>query len=287
MSDLSNGDIYASNTDFKANKSETSNTSSSSTDGHFKISTRTRSYDYIVSNNEKSRTMTTTLKDGEVTFDNGEYSTTFDVSLSLSETEELGTTTTSGNYLVTPHTLKLTASTVDNKTLKAQGITNIYVEKEEEKEPEQPHLGKPKSFVVTATFDPTHKVTRRAFCFNWEDGVTYAVCDYETMLPTSSDFMYQVDDYHDYNSVSNTKQGKWVPARGSDDSDALRWYSSDGSLISGIDKAITCKTIGWKNIVKGKYALVIEGYTYEINGYTITVTAPNGEKVSFNSHYKK
>ena len=288
LSDLSNGDIYASNTSFSATKKETSNQPSSTTDGHFTINKRTRSYDYTLSNNEKSRTMSTTLEDAEIKFDNGEYKATFDVRLNLSEKEELGKTTESGKYQVTPHYLSLAAQTVDNHKLTTQGITNIYVEKEEEPQvPEEPHLGKPKSFIVTATYDPTSKVTRRAFCFNWENGVSYAVCNYETMLPSSNDFTYQVDTYDSYNSVAYTKQGLWVPARGTDDSDAMRWYSSSGSLLAGIDKAVSCKTIGWKNVTDGKYSLIIPGYTYEIKGYNIIITAPNGEKVTLNSHYNK
>lgn len=159
---------------------------------------------------------------------------------------------------------------------------------DEPQEPDQPHLGKPKGFVVTATFDPTSKVTRRAFCFNWEDGVTYAVCDYETMLPGESDFMFKEDSYTGYNSVGYDKDNAnhWQPARGTDDSDAIRWYFADGSLMSAIDKDLSCMVIGWKNIVSGKYALVIPGYTYTIDGYNITVTAPNGQKVTFNSHHK-
>ncbi len=155
-------------------------------------------------------------------------------------------------------------------------------------EPDEPNLGKPKDFVVTATFDPTAKVTRRAFLFRWEDGVTYAVCDYETMLPDANDFAFKTDAYEGYNSVGYDKNStdKWQPARGSDESDAIRWYFSDGSLMAGIDKGLSCPVIGWKNIVNGKYALVIPGYTYTISGYNITVKAPNGQTVTFNSHHK-
>jgi hypothetical protein len=154
-------------------------------------------------------------------------------------------------------------------------------------EPEQPHLGKPKNFVVTATYDPSSKVTRRAFVFVWDQGVTYAVCDYETQLPATADFKYKESSYTGYNSVGYDKDNSdhWQPARGSDDSDAIRWYSASGSLISAIDKALSCKVIGWKNLVNGDYALVIPGYTYTINGYNITVTSPNGQKVTFNSHH--
>lgn len=156
-----------------------------------------------------------------------------------------------------------------------------------DKKPASPHLGKPKSVTVTASFDP-NKVTRRVFLFMWEQGVTYAVCDYETVLPQSSDFMYKIDTYSDYNSVGydkNNNTNHWHPARGVDSSDAIRWYNSGGSLMSAIDKGLSCKVLGWKNIVNGDYALNVPGYTYEIKGYDIIVKAPNGLSATFNSHY--
>lgn len=167
-------------------------------------------------------------------------------------------------------------------------VTHILKIKDESgKEPEPPHFGKPKSFKVTATYDPTSNVTRRAFTFNWESGVTYAVCLYETELPSESDFMFKADSYTGYNSVGYdvNNSNHWQPARGSDDSDAIRWYKSDGALMSAIDKDLSCMVIGWKNIVNGKYALEIPGYTYTINGYNITVKAPSGKTVTFNSHH--
>lgn len=166
--------------------------------------------------------------------------------------------------------------------------SNGYLLMSADEEPPLPHLGKPKAFRVTATFDPTNKVTRRAFVFNWENGVTYAVCDYETMLPQSSDFMFKQDSYSGYNSVGydkNNSVNHWQPARGVDSSDAIRWYTANGALMSAIDKALSCKVIGWKNVVKGDYALDISGYTYDIVGYNIIVKAPDGKTVSFNSHY--
>lgn len=155
------------------------------------------------------------------------------------------------------------------------------------KMPLSPHLGKPKSFTVSASFDPA-KATRRVFLFMWEKGVTYAVCDYETMLPQNSNLMYKIDTYSGYNSVGydkNNSANHWQPARGVDSSDAIRWYFANGSLMSAIDKSLSCKVIGWKNIVNGDYALNIPGYTYVIDGYDITIKAPNGAKATFNSHY--
>ena len=102
--------------------------------------------------------------------------------------------------------------------------------------------------------------------------------------------MYKVDSYTEYNSVGynkNNSSSPWEPARGADNDDFIVWYSSDNTMISAIDKAVTCKSIGWKNIINSKYALIIQGYTYTINGYNITVIAPNGEEVTFNSHYNR
>ena len=285
---LTNDVIYADNTSFSVSQNLTNEKSNSTTNGYFTISERVRNYNYTLSNGVKTRNLPTELKDATIKFDDGVYSKTYDVSLTLSHTSSFGTAYDSNEYTVTPHTLNLTAKTVDNKTLTTSGTTDIYVQKPS-KEPELPHLGKPKGFTVTATFDPETKVTRRAFCFNWEDGVTYAVCDYETMLPKSNDFKYKVDTYTGYNSVGYNKNNSthWEPTRGVDDANFITWYSATGTKVSAIDKDITCKAIGWKNIVNGKYALVIEGYTYTINGYDITITAPNGEKVTFNSHYNE
>lgn len=287
LQDLVDGKVYAENTSFSTTKNITDEQTKESTDGFFSLKERNRKLNYQVSNGVTERSMSSDVRDGEVTFNDGTFSHTFDVYLTVSENESFGTTTEDGNYNVTPHTLQLKANTIDGHELSTQGRTDIYVEKPG-REPEPPHLGKPTGFTVTATYDPQSKVTRRAFCFNWEDGVTYAVCDYETMLPEQKDFMFKVDDYKGYNSVAynkNNSSSPWEPARGSDDSDAIRWYSSSSKLVSAIDKDISCKAIGWKNNEDGNYALIIKGYTYTINGYNITVTAPNGEKVTFNSHH--
>ncbi|MBE6463668.1 MAG: hypothetical protein E7005_07975 [Alphaproteobacteria bacterium] len=283
MTDLADGKLYAENTSFNLSEKLTSDNTSDNKDGFFTVSERSRTYDYLLSNGAVDRTMSTTLKDAVIVFNDGTFNKTFDVKLSLNKSESWGNTSESGDYEVTPHTLMLVASTVDGKTLSADGKTDIYVEKPAE-EPDGPNLGKPKGFTVTATFDPTSQVTRRAFCFNWEKGVTYAVCVYETMLPKASDFKYKVDSYTQYNSAAYHGKDGWVPARATAQNENLRWFDSSGKLISAVDKG-TCKAVGWKNLTDGKYAVVIEGYTYTINGYNITITAPNGEKVTFNSQY--
>lgn len=282
---LTNGKVYADNTSFAATETHTEN-SSTQTDSPWKVVSYKRNYTYTLSNGSVTRNdLRAEVTDAVITFNDGVYQHTFDVRLNVTKNERFGTVRSEGNYSITPHILTMNGATVDGKSVSSTGTTDIYVE--QGGEPDPPHLGKPKGFTVTATYDPTAKVTRRAFVFNWEDGVTYAVCDYETALPSASDFMFKVDTYGSYNSVGYDKNSAnhWQPARGSDDSDAIRWYFSNGSLMSGIDKDLTCQVIGWKNIVNGKYALVIPGYNYTINGYNITVKAPNGQTVTFNSHH--
>lgn len=469
MGNLTKGRLDAENTDFATTVSSKGE-NTSSTDGPWTIKTYTMAYYYVTSNQMVQRYFDPlTVTDGEVTFNDGSYTHTFNLRLNMSKTESLGAPRTEGDYTVTPHTLTVTGTTSDGKTLSTQGITDIYVKKQasvtgsyqkvyvysdgtvdavltktksdgstetlkasdafgsrfafkfvnaeaqqkvvsnvshqasattgtaaaatkqkqnwtvteytypytytlsngkdEDKltaaysynnykfvltdadlgevtfnmpnvtmnaqslnigrgfdqsgytaypakvvvrgeatgdegsylrdltvthtlkvqgEPDSPNLGKPKGMIVTATYDPGSKVTRRAFVFNWEDGVTYAVCDYDTELPGASEFLFKEDSYAQYNSVGYDKNSTdhWQPARGVDSSDGIRWYFADGSLMSAIDKALTCKTIGWRNVVNGKYAMEIPGYTYEINGYYITVTSPKGQTVTFNSHHK-
>lgn len=282
MTDLVDGRLDAENTSFKVTGTNTEN-NIPSTDGFWKIEERTRDYTYVLSNGAVSRNMNTTVKDALITFDDGKFKHTFDVRMNISHKESLGSTKQSGDYSVTEHTLVVTGA-VSGKSFSVDGKTDIYVKN---KEPEYPHYGKPRNFVVTATFDPTAKVTRRAFIFNWDEGVTYAVCDYETMLPTTADFMYKTDTYREYNSVGYDRSAssqKWQPAKGIDSDLSIEWKRSDGSVMSAITNA-ECMTYGWKNVKDGDYGLIIEGYTYTINGYNITVTAPNGETVTFNSHH--
>lgn len=284
---LTDGKVYADNTSFAT--SETYNeTNTKQNDSPWTVVSYKRNYVYTLSNGVVARNdLKVDVVDAVITFNDGNYQHEFNVRLNVTKSERFGNVRGEGNYAVTPHILTVNGATVDGKQLSSSGTTDIYVKSQE---PEQPHFGKPLGFTVTATYDPATKVTRRAFVFNWENGVTYAVCDYETALPKTSDFMFKESTYSGYNSVGYDKDNSsnhWQPARGSDDSDAIRWYRSNGGLMSGIDKSAGCMVIGWKNIVDGKYALVIPGYTYTISGYNITVKAPNGQTVTFNSHYEK
>lgn len=284
---LTDGNVYAENTNFSATETHTE-TNSSESDGPWTVESYKRDYAYKLSNGAVTRDdLKATATDAVITFNDGTYSHTFNVRLNVTKNERLSEAEPQGEFDVTTHFLTVSGVTADGKSISDEGKTTIFVKRGGD-EPEPPHLGRPKEFHVTATYDPTGKVTRRAFVFNWEDGVSYAVCDYEMVLPDSQEFVFKQDDYSGYNSVGydkNNSTNHWQPARGVDSNDAIRWYFSNGALMSAIDKALSCKVLGWKNIVNGDYALVIPGYTYEINGYDITVKAPNGQTVTFNSHY--
>lgn len=267
-------------------------TSNNRNQGNWKVVVKTYPYTHTLSNGVEADKLTApysynnfsaTLNDadlGEVTF--------ADPNVSLSHKSlNIRANGTSGNFDVyhADVVVQGTATGTEGNYMTDLAVTHILKVPAAE-EPDDPHFGKPKAFYATATFDPSAKVTRRAFVFQWENGVTYAVCDYETMLPESSDFMYKADSYQDYNSVGfKSAIGEWVPARGVEGNGYIEWYASDGSRVTGITD-MECLTYGWKNVVNGRYALIIPGYTYSINGYNVTVTAPNGEKVTFNSHYE-
>ena len=472
LGELTDGKLYADNTEFSTTESHSSS-SSSAVDGYWTVKIYAATYRYVTGNGVVERRQEIDVRDAEIIFDDGTFSHTFDVRLAMSKSETLQAddVRTEGDYVVTPHLLTVTGKTADGKSFSTDGITDIYVKKEDvtvsgsakktvvyadgtvdfvlEKqmsdgttetvrssetfgarfafdfantaaqtrnvsnvdysaagtagaattsshnrgswqvmeyrypythtlsngvtadridspysysnfsatlddadlgtvsfdmpvvsltpknlqislrgensgydeynaavtvagsargtegaynadlqvthilrmeggeEPDDPHFGKPKGFYVTATLDPSAKVTRRAFLFQWERGVTYAVCDYETMLPSSGDFMYQADTYQGYNAVGfDADTNSWLPARGVDTANTLEWYFSDGRLMSALSD-FECMTYGWKNVVNGQYALEISGYTYVTDGYQITVTAPNGETVTFDSHYER
>lgn len=281
LGELSYAKVYADNTSFSTRETK-SESNSSATDGYWTVKTYETTHTYTTSNGTVKREQNLKSKGAEIVFNDGTFSHTFDAKLTLSKSESFGTARTDGDYTVTPHKLTVKATTQNGGSISTTGTTDIYVKAAE---PEKPHFGKPKSFTATAVFDPSAKVTRRAFVFRWESGVTYAVCDYETELPASADFKHKEDTYSGYNSAAYSS-GNWLPARGVEASDGLEWYSGNGSLISAISDA-ECMILGWKNIVSGQYALEIQGYTYTMNGYNVTVTAPSGKSVTFNSHYTK
>ena len=286
LSDLTDKRIDAENTNFKVSETLTESSQTIKNNPWEKV-LRERPFNYLVSNGAVVRSdLSTTVKDAVITFNDGVFKHTFDLKLDVTHKENFEGSYRDGDYDVTPLRLTVVA-TSNGKALQTMGVTNIYVKRAPE-EPDGPNLGKPRAFYATATFDPSAQITRRAFVFLWEQGVTYAVCPYETMLPATADFKYKTDTYSGYNSVGYDLQNAdhWQPARGSDDADAIRWYYSNGSLMSIIDKNLTCKFIGWKNVVNRQYALVIPGYTYTMDGYNIIVQAPNGATVTFNSHYE-
>lgn len=147
--------------------------------------------------------------------------------------------------------------------------------------PNEPHLGIAKAFYVTAVYDPEAKVTKRAFISLWERGVAFAVCDFERTFPKSQDYKVCLDTYADYNSIGYDPNSAyhWRPARNEIAGNTLYWYRSDGTLMYSLTES-ECQAVGWKNVVNGKYAIEIPGYSYSIGygGYRIWYVTPDDKK---------
>lgn len=190
-----------------------------------------------------------------------------------------------------------------DKTLTADITTDINKKTTPSDEPDEPtpnpvpnpepspdpyNYGKVISYSATAVFDPSAvktngEITQKCICVRFEKGYLWGICEYEEALPKT--FNYTVSGYTGFNSAAmdNTKS-PYKPARAVDSNNGITWYAENNKIIAGIDN-LTCMTIGWKNIVNGKYSAFIEGYsaTYSSDKYTITITAPNGESVKFTS----
>lgn len=133
MSDLSDGKVTAANTSFTITVTNTENVSDEK-DNQWTVKNRTREYKYVDSNGTVKREMSNTVKDAEIVFVEGSYTHTFKPQLAVSNTDAFGTTTTDGDYQVTPHTttVKAVASGTGAPTLTTKGTTSIYVEVKKE-----------------------------------------------------------------------------------------------------------------------------------------------------------
>jgi hypothetical protein len=133
MSDLSNGRVDAANNNFAVSVTNTEKNEESKKD-FWTTRSYTRNYKYVVSNGAVKREMTNEVKDGELVFNDGSYSYTFNARLSVSNTESLGNTTTEGNYTITPHTTtaKAVGQGAGAPTITVDGVTTIYVENKKE-----------------------------------------------------------------------------------------------------------------------------------------------------------
>ncbi|MBR5154195.1 MAG: hypothetical protein IKW58_00535 [Alphaproteobacteria bacterium] len=172
----------------------------------------------------------------------------------------------------------------DGKTLEKEVITTLNLKTSTTPEDENiPTHGKILGHFISAVYDPSSNITKRCVVIRYEEGYHWGICPYEQYFP--DEFTYTQSGFSGFNSVAFDKQsGKYRIARATENSSAIYWYREDNTLISGID-FVSCKVLGWKNIVAGKYSYKMNAYQEELssNSYTLTITAPDGSKKTFKS----
>ena len=155
-------------------------------------------------------------------------------------------------------------------------------------EPEKYKYGKIVSYSVTATYDVNASfsdgnITKKCVMIRFEHGYLWGICEYNEDFPV--DFHYTTAGYSGFNSVIRREvSAPFELARAVDIPEGIVWYSENNKMIAGID-VLSCKILGWKNVVNGKYSAFINSYTakYSDNNYTITLTSSNGVAKSFYS----
>ena len=155
-----------------------------------------------------------------------------------------------------------------------------------------PGHGKIFDFAVTAVLDVdglSHKgnITKKAVVIRFEEGDSFGVCAYEEAFP--QEMTYVQSGYTGFNSAAQQRAGAaFRLARAVDAADGgIEWYAEDNSLIAGVD-VLTCKILGWKNIVNRRYSSTVYGYkgSYSQDRYTLTLTAPDGTVRTYKSGSK-
>ena len=129
MTDLSNGKVYAENTNFSAEVTNEEK-SDEAKDGFWTVKSNVRNFNYVVSNGAVKREMTNVVTDGEIVFNDGTYTFTFPAKFNVTPSESFGDVRSEGDYKVTPHIETVTASIVGGPTLTTTGTTSIYVEQD-------------------------------------------------------------------------------------------------------------------------------------------------------------
>ena len=155
-------------------------------------------------------------------------------------------------------------------------------------EPEKYKYGKIVDYSVTAVYDADAtfsdgKITKKCVMIRFERGYLWGICEYQDDFP--EEYTYTTSGYSGFNSV--TRDEAFEPfelARAVDVNEGIAWYSENNKLIAGID-VLTCKILGWENMVNGKYSAFINTYDakYSNNRYTLTLTAPAGVSKTFYS----
>jgi hypothetical protein len=150
-----------------------------------------------------------------------------------------------------------------------------------------PLYGKIISHNISAVFDVTDNTTKKAVIVHYEHGYEWGICEYNEAFPAI--FTYTQSSYSGFNSVAKRgSDAAFRLARSVDTDSIIFWYSEDNTLLSAID-ALTCRVIGWKNIVDGKYSSKMDDYKQDFidNNYILVLTSPNGETKTFSSYELK
>jgi hypothetical protein len=176
---------------------------------------------------------------------------------------------------------------IASQTFDKDVITTLELRQEEPTptppSPTYPTHGRIISHHVSAIFDVQNNTTKKCIVIRYEKGYDWGVCDYEEDFPTI--FTYTQSGYSGFNSVAiKSGENNYRLARAVDTSNVIYWYAENNTLLSAID-AITCKVIGWKNIVNGKYCSKMDSYVeeYTDDNYTLTLTSKNGQTRTFHS----
>ena len=158
-----------------------------------------------------------------------------------------------------------------------------------EDEPIVSGKGKIIYYSVTAVFDPAEvdndngSITKKCVLVKYENGYDWGICAYEDDFPSS--FTYTESSYGAFNSAAKkTKKSAFELARVTETDSAILWYDGDNNELSGIS-GLECLILGWKNKYNDKFSAKIESYSTSLsnNGYTLTLTAPDGVSHVFDS----
>jgi hypothetical protein len=282
MTNLSDGRIDAENTNFSATVTNKEKTNEAK-DGHWTTKSTVRDFTYTVANDAVKREMKNSVTDGELVFTDGEYTHTFKARLSVSHKEDLGNTTTNGNYRVTPHTVTVTATAVGGPTLSTKGVTSIYVEQDKAGEPiyqtEESWSGN--TFIVKVTETIPHtKADSEVNIFTQQVTVSMGDLTDGRVDAENTNFSATVTNTE---NVSEAEDGPWtVKTRNRD----FTYVVSNGAVKRVMSNIVTDATI---TFAKGTYTKSFKpqltvshaenkGTTttegdFQITPHTVTVTA--------------
>lgn len=220
--------------------------------------------------------------DASITWDNQTFY--FDLSMLFNETYHI---TKSGNDVA--ELINTGSILLDGHSCEKAVTSSLKLKKEDPNKPDRQDAkyGKILGFAVSAVFDQaginSGNITKKCVLVHYEQGYEWGICEYAETFPAF--FTFTQSTYDAFNSAAKSSEtADFQLAKAVDSANNIIWYDSMNKKISGI-AAITCKIYGWENIVNGSYASTIDSYTSQISddGYTITLTAPNGKKKTFSS----